>query len=154
MPRPVGGEQSLMGQNSGRPLWAEATTNVLRACWPVLLPLAVAVLGWVLGAEGVFARTAPVLVVVAGSALLSPPRFAALCLTTLACAVATWPGPGLGLLGVVLAEAAITVPFVIAGRAMWVARGARRLQRLRCESTLIVRAAHLPGRPIQLDRSS
>lgn len=130
---------------------AEATRNVWGTGWPVLLPVAVAVLGPALGAQGVLARTAPVLVVVAGSALLPPPRFAVLCLTTLACAAATtWTGPSAGVFAVLLAEGVLTVPFVVAGRALWLTRRAKQSRQLRTESTLVVRA-HAPMQPIQLD---
>lgn len=129
-----------MGHNLGRPLWAGATIDAWRACWPVLLPLAVAVLGLAAGPDGVLARTAPVLVVVAGAALLNGRRFAALCLTTLACAVAT-SGTGVLALSALVLEGVVTLPLVAAGRAVWAGRARGRSQRAAVDSRLAVTGA-------------
>lgn len=136
------GEQSCMGKNNSRPPWAEAIRNVARAGWPVLLPVAAALLGPALGVQGALARTAPALVVVAGSALLAPPRFAVLCVTTLLCSALTWTdGNGMRALAVLLAEGVVTVPFVIAGRAMWVSRRRAARARLSTDSRFAVTVA-------------
>lgn len=136
---PAVGELSCMGKDISRPPWAEAIRNVGRAGWPVLLPVAAALLGPGLGAHGTLARTAPVLVVIAGSALLAPPRFAALCVTTLLCSAVTWTdGSGMRAMAVLLAEGMVTIPFVIAGRAMWVSRRRAARARLRTDSRFAV----------------
>lgn len=126
-----------MQANQGRPLWAEATGNVLRAGWPVLLPMAVTVLGLALGSDSALARTGHVLAVVAGAALLPNPRFVALCVTTLICTTATSGVGALDLSELVL-EGVVTLPLVAAGRAVWAARGATRQRRIGAQSRFAV----------------
>lgn len=142
MRAPAGGELSCMGKSDSQPPWAEAIRNVGRGGWPVLLPVAAALLGPALGAQGALARTAPVLVVIAGSALLAPPRFAVLCLTTLLCSAVTWTdGAGMRAMAILLAEGMVTIPFVIAGRAMWVSRRRAARARLSTDSRFAVTVA-------------
>lgn len=124
-----------MGHKLGTPLWAGAMTNVWRACWPVLLPFAVAVLGLVLGPDGTFARTAPVLVVAVGAALLTSRRFAALCVTTLACAVMT-SGTGVLALSALVLEGVVSLPLVVAGRAVWAGRSRAKSRGVAVDSRL------------------
>ena len=142
MSPPDRGEQSCMGKYDSRPPWAEAIRNVARAGWPVLGPVVAALLGPALGVHGALARTAPALVVIAGSALLAPPRFAVLCVTTLLCSALTWTdGNGMRAMAVLLAEGVVTIPFVITGRAMWVSRRRAARTRLSTDSRFAVTVA-------------
>lgn len=129
-----------MGQNLGRPLWAEATMNVWRSGWPVLLPVAVAVAGLALGPQGPLSRTAPAAVVIAGAALLPSRRFAALCVTTLACAVIT-SGAGVLAMSALVLEGVITLPLVAAGRAVQAGRSRSRSRGVAVDSRLAVSCA-------------
>lgn len=140
-----------MGEHPTSP-WIRELAAVWRRGWHVLAPVCATLLPAALGLPGGAAGAMPVLVVVAGSAMLAPRRFAGLCVTTLLCSTVFWSGAGdLVTVGRVLAQGALSFPFVVAGRAVFVARRRAGFARLATDSRLALSSRR--GAFVQLDSS-